>query len=241
MIKVIQIAAAFIVCNTALLALAPASAARANWTSEHTSVHPGLDRGARAADRLNETQVLGFFQRADPQSPWHSGVIKRAGAHLVWANAAGVHWKLEPDLPQLQLNTDETNPFHSLAADARAFRLIVRAAQVIAFSFRGEIYYKEDPARILGTYERITPQAEASGPSVIESVGDARFVWSDKTGHRWSLLPNFTTLELLAEAATLAGSRGRPRRFRLEFSADGAISGFSLGSERWRRRLSVGN
>ena len=49
-------------------------------------------------DDLSVDDLHGIYQLDTASNTWHTGAIRPSETRLVWANAGGVYWNLEPDL-----------------------------------------------------------------------------------------------------------------------------------------------
>lgn len=51
-----------------------------------------------AGNDLSVDDLVGICQLGAPSSNRHTGVVQRAEARVVWTNANGANWNLQPDL-----------------------------------------------------------------------------------------------------------------------------------------------
>lgn len=103
--------------------------------------------------QLNVASIVGEYAVAKPENDFHCGTItlekdETGGEFLMWKNAAGVSWRLSPDLPNAVLNTGPDDPYFE--AGSRKFTLVLPRGsngeflpQIDAFRFNGTEYLRQ--------------------------------------------------------------------------------------------------
>lgn len=96
-----------------------------------------------AGSQLELEDVYGIYQRQSPQNNWHTGVIQQAENRVVWTNAAGVNWNLQPDLENDRLLVGPDCPYYQPGAEI-GFEVLTGVSQegttVVGVSFTGEFF-----------------------------------------------------------------------------------------------------
>jgi hypothetical protein len=77
----------------------------------------GLPVQADVWDQLTLDDVYGIYQVSPASSGWHTGAIRASETRVVWANAAGVYWNLQPDLTNGRLLIGPDCPYYVAGQD----------------------------------------------------------------------------------------------------------------------------
>lgn len=105
--------------------------------------------------RLDIAGIVGEYVRPAPENEYHRGTISIAndtdGRNVFrWTNAAGLSWRLEPDLDNGVLVTGPDNPYFKNGGGGRQFTLVLRCdaeghflPEVHAFRFNGDEYVRQ--------------------------------------------------------------------------------------------------
>jgi hypothetical protein len=190
---------------------------------------------------LEATALLGSYQRNPVENDWHKGQIT-AGANntLVWTNAAGVSWKLTPDLANKTLRTGADNPYAN--EGVRDFAIELRDGKVAGFSFRGDTFglvasapspmplpqKPLDATALLGTYQR-NPVENDWHKGQITAGANNTLVWTNAAGVSWKLTPDLANKTLRTGADNPYVDQG-VRDFAIELK-DGLVAGFRFGDD----------
>lgn len=194
------------------------------------------------AKPLDATAVLGTYQRNPVENDWHKGQIT-AGANntLIWTNAAGVSWKLTPDLASKSLRTGADNPYADQGV--RDFAIELRDGKVTGFSFGGDTYALVaaapspekalDAAAMVGSYQR-NPVENDWHKGQITAGANNTLIWTNAAGVSWKLTPDLANKTLRTGADNPYANDG-VRDFTIELK-DGKVAGFVFGEELYQRR-----
>jgi hypothetical protein len=101
-----------------------------------------LERQRQPQQLSSITELVGAYRRNPVENSWHDGRIELDGQNLKWTNAAGVSWRLIPDLPHNVLQTDASNPYQ--ISGGRDFTIDMRDGRLNGFRFQGELYQRHE-------------------------------------------------------------------------------------------------
>ena len=100
-------------------------------------------------DELTAADLLGTYQREPVQNPWHIGDIQLNGPAYRWLNTAPVGWNLADDVLNGRLLTGPDCPYFGSPL-GNSFDIVLErdalgdlTAEVLGFSFNGELYEKQ--------------------------------------------------------------------------------------------------
>jgi hypothetical protein len=82
-----------------------------------TLVLATLPARADVWDDLSLHDLHGIYQLDAATNAWHTGAVRPSETRLVWANAAGVYWNLEPDLQNGRLLIGPDCPYYDEAQE----------------------------------------------------------------------------------------------------------------------------
>lgn len=96
-------------------------------------------RVATPPGRLN---IAGRYERSPVENAWHRGKIVSTGPDSYqWKNAAGVVWKLTPDLKNNRLNKQPGSDYYEVA-NGKAFTLQVKDGRVQSFKHATDVFVR---------------------------------------------------------------------------------------------------
>jgi hypothetical protein len=110
---------------------------------------------ADVLERLDAAGIVGEYVRPAPDNEYHRGTISMAkdtdGRNVFrWTNAAGVSWRLEPELYNGALVTGPDNPYFKNGSRGRQFTLVLPLdaegnflPEVHSFRFNGDEYVRQ--------------------------------------------------------------------------------------------------
>ncbi|MCP4835895.1 MAG: hypothetical protein GY895_14165 [Phycisphaera sp.] len=97
-----------------------------------------------AGDGLSIEDVYGIYQRATPVTNDHTGVLQPWESRVVWTDAAGANWNLQPDLENHRLLVGPDCPYYVEDGDI-GFELTVEdgpdGPNVVSFEFRNRDHH----------------------------------------------------------------------------------------------------
>ena len=189
---------------------------------------------------LDAAAVLGSYQRNPVENDWHKGRIT-AGANntLVWTNAAGISWKLTPDMANKSLRTGADNPYADQGI--RDFTVEVRNGKVAGFRFGEDTFgfiapapeKALDAAALVGDYQR-NPVENDWHKGRLSAGANNTLVWTNAAGVSWKLTPDLANKALRTGADNPYLDQGI-KDFAVELK-DGKVAGFRFNDELYERR-----
>jgi hypothetical protein len=197
------------------------------------------------AKPLTTASLLGSYQREPVENDWQRGQIT-AGENntLVWTNAAGVSWRLMPDLANKALRTGADNPYADQGV--RDFTIEFSNGEVSGFRFKNEVYRRVagaaaspsplpkalTAAAVIGSYQRM-PVENDWHKGTISAGPNNTLVWTNAAGVSWNLTPDLASKALRTGADNPYADQG-VRDFAIELN-NGEVSGFRFKNEVYRR------
>lgn len=98
---------------------------------------------AAGGNDLSVDDVVGIYQQQSPTNNWHTGVVQRAEARVVWTNANGANWNLQPDLANDRLLVGPDCPYYQPGGEI-GFEFTTGVGPdgptVLGFDFNNEFY-----------------------------------------------------------------------------------------------------
>ncbi|MCP4894584.1 MAG: hypothetical protein GY911_12330, partial [Actinomycetales bacterium] len=104
---------------------------------------PCLAAGAPRGDDLSIEDLFGIYQRAWSSTNAHTGVVQPWETRVVWTDAAGTNWNLQPDLENLRLLVGPDCPYYVEGGDVGFEFTITEGPDgptVTSFEFRNRDY-----------------------------------------------------------------------------------------------------
>ena len=96
-----------------------------------------------AEDDLSIDDLLGIYQRESPTTNTHTGIVQRWEARVVWTDADGTNWNLQPDLANQRLLVGPDCPYY-VEGDEVGFNFTLDdgpdGTSVVGFEFRNQNY-----------------------------------------------------------------------------------------------------
>ena len=98
---------------------------------------------AAAGNDFSVDDVVGIYQLQSPTNNWHTGVVQRAEARVVWTNANGANWNLQPDLANDRLLVGPDCPYYQAGGEV-GFEFTTGVGPdgptILGFDFNNEFY-----------------------------------------------------------------------------------------------------